>query len=136
MNKKTREVIETLLAVLDDSCSCEPEDATQKEIDDARAHYAKKGAAIAAAIAAAEKLLNPPVRFAWSRRCLPGSPYVAEIADVRYEVKPSFLVSGTGWCATANGKPLSAVYSTLAQAKQACVDYGVARTKAKREARP
>lgn len=129
MNKKTREVIETLLAVLDDSCSCEPEDATQKEIDDARAHYAKKGAAIAAA----EKLLNPPVRFAWTRLSGSGGTYFADVAGVSYEVSRLIVPSGRGWLASANDEVFSGSFSTLAQAKQACVDYGVARVKAKRE---
>jgi len=114
----------------------------QSLIKDAKVgvHYMSRGyalsaaAALEASIAAAEKLLNPPVRFAWTRLSGSGGTYFADVAGVSYEVSRLIVPSGRGWLASANDEVFSGSFSTLAQAKQACVDYGVARTKAKQQA--
>ncbi len=122
MNKKTREVIQDLLDTLDDHC-----------LNDESPLYKDDLAKKRAAIAAAEKLLNPPVRFAWARSEFDGA-YVVEIAGVRYTIRQASGRTLT-WhrVVTIEGKDVESAYHfTLAAAKQACVDYGVARAQAKR----
>ncbi len=76
-------------------------------------------------------LLNPPVRFAWSRCASPGE-YMVDVAGVNYHIIKcdAFGEVKLPWCATISRAGKS-YHKTLAAAKQACVDYGVVLYKAK-----
>jgi hypothetical protein len=130
MNKKTREVIKNLKSALESACA-----TIDSEYNAHSREYDR-------AIDAAEKLLNPPVKFLWIRgRGSEGTPgYDASVGRVYYHVERNRDKAGNrGWSAWASadaqtiGYPesyLGEVHPTLALAKQACVDYGVARARA------
>ena len=78
---------------------------------------------VAVSIAAVEKVLNPPVRFLW-HRVFAGSDvgdYLADIGGTQYRIHRE----GHQWVAKISGTAISYTKPTLAEAKQACVDYGV-----------
>lgn len=95
------------------------------------------------AVKAGEKLLNPPVKFVWYRPHIGpnAGKYVADIAGIKYKIAreqgvtnapPRWVPRATKhggvefWLLPCSGK-------TLADAKQACVDYGISTAVANRE---
>ncbi len=118
MNKKTREAIETLIQT-----------ASMQTFHPSGAHKQ----AVCDAIAAAEKLLNPPVRFAWVRDHT--GAYKNGGGSTAYTIRRVSNVHGNSWRRTVSVYADDTVvdyHPTLAAAKQACVDHGVARAQAKR----
>lgn len=98
------------------------------------------------AVKAGEKLLNPPVKFVWSKigNAYRGWSYQATVGDYHYHVEQNQDKGVKGWscwvCSSRLpirdiGIPLhyqGIVHPTLALAKQHCVDYGVAAYQTKR----
>jgi hypothetical protein len=123
VNQKTRAVIRNLIDAVN------------------RGQYGMRTAeqAAIAAVDAAEKLLNPPVRFLWTS---PGATslgryYRADVGGFIYHIERNGDTRDTlGWSSWVgpSGGPepggpeqyMGVVHPTLAAAKQACVDYGVA----------
>jgi hypothetical protein len=92
-----------------------------------------------AAVDAVRKLVNPPVRFLWTS---PGTTslgryYRADVGGFVYHVERNGDARDTlgwsGWVGPSGGPEpggpeqyMGVVHPTLAAAKQACVDYGIA----------
>lgn len=129
MDKKTREVIQNLMDAINSG--------ERRESDERKAN---------AAYAAAHKLLNPPVRFAWVKAgtTSEGPFYRASVGGSTYHIERNGQRRPLGWSGWVcrGERPesgigpegyLGKVHPTLAAAKQACVDYGVAQAKLKKE---
>ncbi len=108
MNPKTRKVLEDLLNAF-------------------KAYRAPNPTIYEEAVKNAEKLLRPPVRFAWIRT--PSGNYMTS-AGMGYTV---FRPPSGGWKAWSSDTTVHlGSYLRLAQAKQACVDHGVAHAEQRR----
>jgi hypothetical protein len=119
VNAKLKTALDHLLKTADEGAGC---------IDDPHSRVASK---LFAAVDAVRKLVNPPVRLAWYRTFSDGS-YRAVVGVVTYTIRRA---SGKrlAWrtVVSVEGSDVKALYfPTLALAKQACVDYDVARHRA------
>lgn len=121
MNKKHHALVAALVRAVDLQIDY-PNDANKWTVVKARA--------------AVEKILDPPVRFAWIRHSLPrsGSTYLTSTNDARYRVQRTYPTCHPRyWTATANGVEIATMVP-LTAAKQACVDFDVAQHRAKTKA--
>lgn len=127
MNAKLKTALDHLLKTADEGAGC---------IDDPHSRVASK---LYAAVDAVRKLVNPPVRFLWTS---PGTTslgryYRADVGGFVYHVERNGDARDTlgwsGWVGPSGGPEpggpeqyMGVVHPTLAAAKQACVDYGIA----------
>jgi hypothetical protein len=127
VNAKLKTALDHLLKTADEGAGC---------IDDPHSRVASK---LYAAIDAVRKLVNPPVRFLWTS---PGTTslgryYRADVGGFVYHVERNGDARDTlgwsGWVGPSGGPEpggpeqyMGVVHPTLAAAKQACVDYGIA----------
>jgi hypothetical protein len=127
VNAKLKTALDHLLKTADEGAGC---------IDDPHSRVASK---LYAAVDAVRKLVNPPVRFLWTS---PGTTslgryYRADVGGFVYHVERNGDARDTlgwsGWVGPSGGPEpggpeqyMGVVHPTLAAAKQACVDYGIA----------
>ncbi len=125
MNIKTKAIVEDLLILINQmQAEMQPRGLGQHLIGKIE-QLTKKG----------QDLINPPVKFLWTRRAI--NVYRANIGTHWYQVERKKQAdsvirwSAYVWTAEymADGKFIHSGLPTLAQAKQACVDYGVANYK-------